>query len=209
MNPNSPLQIGYCTNVHAGSTLEEVKKNLHDYSWEVKQLVSPNSPLGIGLWFSANCVRELSQPANLEALKSQLDELELVPFTFNGFPYGDFHQPVVKHKVYRPTWADASRLDYTLQLADIQSQLLPEGSAGSISTLPLAWPTDGFARLWNPGDVEVVQQSAVNLKKCAAALHQLFEQTGRKIRLAIEPEPGCLIDNCEAATEFFRLFPIR
>ena len=33
-----------------------------------------------------------------------------MPFTFNGFPYGDFHQSVVKHRVYEPTWADAERL---------------------------------------------------------------------------------------------------
>jgi hypothetical protein len=59
----------------------------------------------------------------------------------NGFPYGDFHEPVVKHKVYQPTWYEPARWKYTLQLAEILNQLLLPGVEGSISTLPIAWPS--------------------------------------------------------------------
>ena len=127
-----------------------------------------------------------------------------MPFTFNGFPYGDFHEKIVKHKVYQPTWAEFARLNYTLQLAKIQHGLLPPGLDGSISTLPLGWPTAGFAKTWNATDDSVVTESAKNLHKCAAALDKQFHETGRKIRLAIEPEPGCLIDNCAGVKRFFQ-----
>ena len=43
---------------------------------------------------------------------------QLRPYTINGFPYDNFHQPVVKHRVYLPAWWDPQRLEYTRQLAD-------------------------------------------------------------------------------------------
>ena len=47
----------------------------------------------------------------------------------------------MKHKVYRPTWYEAARLEYTTRLVVILDSLLPSGVEGSISTLPIAWPT--------------------------------------------------------------------
>lgn len=56
-------------------------------------------------------------------------------FTLNGFPYGGFHAPSVKAGVFQPTWADTARCDYTIDLATILAELLPDVSVGSISTL--------------------------------------------------------------------------
>ncbi len=197
------IQIGYCTNVHAGNSLAEAQRNIERYSIPVKQLVSPDAPLGIGLWFSADSAGQLIQEQETERLRDLLAVNGLVPFTFNGFPYGNFHEKVVKHKVYLPTWADFARLNYTLQLARIQHGLLPPNVEGSISTLPLGWPTGGRAVPWNEADNPVLLESVKNLHKCAAALHEQFLETGRKIRLALEPEPGCLLDNCLGVKRFF------
>ena len=199
-------QFGYCTNVHAGTDVDSVLENLKQFAGPVKNLVSPDRSLGIGLWFSESCLREVFERERVGEVKNVLDQIGLCPFTFNGFPFGDFHQAVVKQQVYQPTWADQPRLEYTLKLAELQSQLLPEGATGSISTLPLGWPTDGFAQTWNPGDEETVAQAANQLRRCAEALFRLYDSTGRKIRLAIEPEPGCLIDNAVGAVEFFERF---
>ena len=48
MDIDSPpdRMIGYCTNVHAGATLEQTKANLQEYALEVKRLVSPDAPMG-------------------------------------------------------------------------------------------------------------------------------------------------------------------
>ena len=51
LSVNSNWKIGYCTNVHAGTTVEAVLENLSKYCLPVKEKVSPDQPLGIGLWF--------------------------------------------------------------------------------------------------------------------------------------------------------------
>ena len=45
----------------------------------------------------------------------------------------------MKLDVYRPDWTDARRVAHTLDCAAVLADLLPEGGAGSISTLPLGW----------------------------------------------------------------------
>ena len=192
-------QLGYCTNVHAGADLDQTRANLQQHAWAVKQIVSPHAPLGIGLWLSAAAARSLRQDGRLGEFQAWLDESGLLPFTINGFPYGDFHQTVVKHQVYHPTWCEQDRLDYTLDLIAIQHQLLPSGMEGSISTLPLQWghpkPTaDELAR------------SAANLAAIAQHLERLEHQTGRLIYGCLEPEPGCVLQRSPDVVQFFEQF---
>jgi hypothetical protein len=68
----------------------------------------------------------------------------LVAYTINGFPQDDFHQKVVKHRVYRPAWWEPARLEYTRDLVRILDRLLPSGVSGSISTLPIGWGSDAL-----------------------------------------------------------------
>src|SRR5262245_1161609 len=133
-----PEYLAYCTNVHAGADLDATRANLERYALAVKARVSPHRPMGVGLWLSAVAARKLLADGQAEAFADWLREVGLVPFTFNGFPHGDFHQPVVKHRVYEPTWFDKDRLIYTLDLIAIQHALLPPYTPGSISTLPIA-----------------------------------------------------------------------
>jgi len=156
--------------------------------------------MGIGLWLSANAAQELVSSGQVAEFGDWLREIGLVPFTMNGFPYGDFHEPVVKHKVYQPTWYEQSRLDYTLQLAEILDQLLPPGVEGSISTLPIAWP----AKLGEPLDDSLLQSAAENLRKAAKGLAEIEARTGRLIYICIEPEPGCALDTAEDIVAFFQ-----
>src|SRR6516165_8151833 len=108
------VQFGYCTNVHAGADLEQTRANLERFAVAVKSRASPRDPMGIGLWLSASAARKLREESHLAAFRDWLRERGLVPYTVNGFPYGDFHQKVVKHQVYLPTWQTRARLDYTL-----------------------------------------------------------------------------------------------
>ncbi len=133
--------LGYCTNVHAGANLAAVRHNLEHYALRVKARVSPCDPMGVGLWFSAAAAEELLATAGTAAFKAWMQANGLLAYTLNGFPYGDFHRPRVKTRVYRPHWGQRKRLDYTLGLAKILAELLPEDEpAGSISTLPVGWP---------------------------------------------------------------------
>ena len=165
------MQIGYCTNVHAGPDLETTQANLLQYASKVKQHFSPETPMGVGLWLAAPAAASLRDPAQLAAFRDWLNHQGLVPFTLNGFPYGDFHTEIVKHKVYKPTWFESHRLTYTTNLIDALHGLLPEGMEGSISTLPIAWDRKSMTpQQW--------QQTSQQLLQLCHYLHRLEQETG-------------------------------
>src|SRR5690606_40700204 len=104
-------------------------------------------------------------------LRAVLDERGLQVHTLNAFPYGGFHADVVKLDVYTPTWAQPARLAYTLECAEVLADLLPDGVAGSISTLPLAWREP-----WSPAEDEAATRAFAAL---GAGLRDLRERTGK------------------------------
>jgi hypothetical protein len=194
--------IGYCTNVHAGVTLEEVKRNLETHAVAVRErlqqagVIADGDALGIGLWLPARAARELRESNGTHALREWLEERRLHVFTINGFPHGDFHRQIVKHRVYHPRWSDLARLNYTRDLIHILADLLPEGGEGSISTLPIGWAGDV-----SPRD----QHSAAALLHDAVKVMADIEHWQHKlIHLDIEPEPGCLLQKSEDVVAFFR-----
>ncbi len=186
--------VGYCTNVHAGADLAQTQANLERHALAVKALVSPDRPLGIGLWLSASSAESLDAGGLIPEWASWLKDVGLLPFTFNGFPYGDFHQPVVKHRVYEPTWADPRRLDYTRRLVKILDAFLAPGQEGTISTLPVAWGSPC------PDDLHAAARA---LRALAGDLARLRQETGRTVSICLEPEPGCVIQRGEDVVHFF------
>ena len=188
--------------MHAGVDLEATQANLSKYAARVKQLVSPNDPMGIGLWLAAPAAQQLLDSNQTTRFRDWLAEQGLVPFTLNGFPYGNFHNEVVKHDVYKPTWHDPDRLQYTKNLATILDAILPAEQTGSISTLPIAWGKQSLtAEQWD----STVRQ----LLELADFLHELQLTTGRTIHVCIEPEPGCALDVAADMIDLFqnRLLP--
>jgi hypothetical protein len=191
------FKTGYCTNVHAGRTLGETRENLQRHALAVKARYSPDRPMGVGLWLSATAAAELIAKREVESFAAWLAERGLVPYTLNGFPYGDFHQEVVKHRVYQPTWWQPERLHYTMQLVEILDGILPRGLEGSISTLPISWGTPC------PDRAEL-EQAAAQLRQAAQWLHKLHEEDGRLVYLCLEPEPGCVFSFADDLVHFFQ-----
>lgn len=190
-------QLGYCTNVHAGADLRQTRTNLEKFALVVKQRFSPDDSMGIGLWLSASTSRQLQSSGKTSELAEWLDDHGLVPFTFNGFPYGDFHRDVVKHDVYQPTWFEAERFDYTVDLIDILHAVLPPQLEGSISTLPISWG--------NPRpSSDQLDAAAAQLCRIAEYLRKLEEQQGRLIYICLEPEPGCVLQRTGDVIDFCR-----
>ncbi|GAA4467632.1 metabolite traffic protein EboE [Novipirellula rosea] len=188
--------VGYCTNVHAGMDLPAIRQNLLQYAVPVQSSLPIDTPLGVGLWLPAQAAGECFD-GGAKPLRQFLDEHRLEAFTINGFPYDNFHQDVVKHRVYQPTWWDLSRLTYTKQLAVILTELLPQTqTVGSISTLPIGWASDKVT-------AEQLEAAAENLRQLAEFLAALEEQTGRRIVVAIEPEPGCILDTSQDIVDWF------
>jgi hypothetical protein len=181
--------------VHSGTNLDSVLGNLRKHALGVRQELGVDR-LGIGLWFSESAAIEALRPTNIERIRGELDAMGLVPYTFNGFPQGDFHTAVVKHRVYQPTWWQAERAEYTSHLVQLLDALLEPGKTGSISTLPIAWGSP------SPTELQM-EQAATRLLDLAGQLHQRFERTGRRIVLAIEPEPGCALTDTASLRHFF------
>jgi hypothetical protein len=196
---DSNFPFGYCTNVHAGPSLEKAKANLLQFASRVQTTVADGGKLPVGLWLAEDAASLLDQSREAGDFAEWLSEHRFLPYTLNGFPQGDFHQDVVKHAVYSPDWRDPRRMRYTQSLARTLSVLLPENGCGSISTLPLGWPHE----TWFQDDF---QQAAKHLLEVAGTLRELAEATGRKIVLAIEPEPGCLIDTAGDMVQFFNKY---
>ncbi len=193
-------EIGYCTNVHAAATLDQTRANLQQHAVAVRRQLGLTDPMGIGLWLPSSAASEtLAAPDRLREFRAYLEQQGLLPFTLNGFPFGDFHRAVVKHDVYFPTWWDSRRADYTLQLVEILHELLPAGCAGSISTLPISWgqpqPTESE---W--------QAAAAQLCRVARRLAELERARGRHIVLSLEPEPGCALQRSEDVVTFFERY---
>jgi hypothetical protein len=193
------IELGYCTNVHAGNDLATTWANLRQHALGVKRRYSPERHMGIGLWLSARTARELREQSKVVEFAEWLEAEGLVPFTLNGFPYGDFHQEVVKKDVYLPTWWDVQRLDYTKQLIDLLNEILPPGREGSISTLPIAWG-DPMAPDFQ------LEKAAALLTNAALHMHELEQRTGRLIYLCLEPEPGCVFTYAKDIVGFFQDF---
>lgn len=182
------IHLGYCTNVHPGEDLPQIMEQLDTYAVAVRRLVGADR-LGVGLWLAAPVAAQLAgDPSAVARLRQALDSRGLEVVTFNGFPYQSFHVPVVKYAVYQPDWLTQQRMDYTVDLARILAGLLPEDAArGSVSTLPLAWRTG-----WTPRHSSVARQRLADL---AGKLAALRAQTGRHVRVAFEPEPGCVMES--------------
>jgi sugar phosphate isomerase/epimerase len=171
---------------------------LIEHALRVKNLTSPDAPSYVGLWLSARTAQQLSDPTTCLEFRDWLSAAGLIPYTLNGFPYGDFHQSVVKHQVYQPSWAEESRLEYTLQLSSILDDLLPKGVSGTISTLPLGWPASN-----GNNEQDFFRRCAQNLKGLANELAELRARTGRLIVVCIEPEPGCILESADDIIGFF------
>jgi sugar phosphate isomerase/epimerase len=187
----SLLHLAYCSNVHPADDLDGVAAQLERYTARVRERLDV-PVLGVGLWVAAPAVADT---AAAERLRAQLDRLGLEVVTLNGFPYTGFHAPVVKLEVYRPNWAADQRRDYTLALARLLARLLPaDVDEGSISTLPLGWRTE-----WGDADQAAGRRA---LEQVADGLAALEAETGKRVRIALEPEPGCTIETVAQASGF-------
>ena len=199
--------LGYCTNVHAGSTLAATLAALDKHATAVRAFVQPTGLMPIGLWLSARAAQEvLDDPVGTTRLRDWLFQRGLVVFTMNGFPYGDFHAGRGKHAVYEPSWADARRVLYTTSLADILAAILPDttiapdfAGEGSISTLPLGWRPTFTAQ----GGGASLGLASAHLDQVARHLRRIEERDGITIHLDLEPEPGCMMDRAAHVVEFF------
>ena len=195
----SDLPLSYCTNVHPAQTPTEVFSGLEDFTVPAQREFG--GPVAAGLWLAKSVTDKiLHAPSGIGAHEFAQGVVGrgLQCYTLNAFPYGNFHSARVKEQVYLPDWTQSSRREYTQDCAEILSELLGDRTEGSISTVPL-----GFKGFPNAPDFQV--RCAQELLELTRFLKQLQDKTGKTIRLAIEPEPFCVLETIPETRQFFAL----
>lgn len=188
--------VMYGLNIHPAERLDEIFAAIKNYTLRVKAKVCPDKDFGLGLRLSQRAARELL--VRLEEFRTFLHDNQLYVVTINGFPFGSFHGTRIKENVYLPDWSSEKRVAYTMDLAKILANILPEGEIGTISTVPFHYGKKEKAL------------AASNLLKLVVFLKKLEEKTGRHIIVCLEPEPDCYLDLLESTVEFFeKIFIIR
>lgn len=186
--------LTYCLNIHPTQNWAQARAALLGPVVKVKAALAPHAPFACGLRFSAETLAELADPRCRLELHDILAANDLHPVTMNGFPYGPFHGTRVKEQVYLPDWRSDERVAYTTGLADLLAELNPEGSFLSLSTVPGAFKSEGAG---HAGTI------AANILRAVCHLVHLERRSGRRIALAIEPEPACFIETIDETVAFF------
>jgi hypothetical protein len=189
MNP-----LTYCSNIHAGESWDDVLHNLDTHAIAVKQQVSQHQPFPLGLRISNQASLDIGVQ-EINEFHQWCDENDCYLLTINGFPYGKFHQQPVKAAVYDPDWRTQERVTYTNRLGDIAADLMTRTTELSISTIPVA-----FKQGFSESDWDLVR---VNLVASLTHLQKIHSKTGIKIRLALEPEPLCVLETMQETILFF------
>jgi len=186
--------ITYCTNIHPAESWQEIFGAVRRFAPLVKDRISPESPFPLGLRISGRAAGEMSME-DAGNFHAWCRENNFYVTTINGFPYGTFHHTPLKESVYLPDWRYPERLEYTKKIAELLSLWLPDGMSGSISTVPV-----GFRACLAEEDFPRIRsfiQAALDF------LDRLGQATGKEILLAMEPEPGCLLETTRDVLDFF------
>jgi hypothetical protein len=190
------VNLTYCTNIHAGESWSDIRASLDANVPAIKATVAPDRALGIGLRLSGEAAAKARQPDALAAFREQLATLGAYVFTINAFPFGPFHGVRVKEQVYLPDWRSAERVTFTADSAAVLAEILPDGVEGSISTVPGAFKPNGR----EDGAVMVMTAKMIEV---VADLVSTERRTGKRIALALEPEPCCFLETVDESIAFF------
>lgn len=190
--------LTYSTLVHPGDTWSDMKDSLQSYLPGIKNQFSPSAPMGVSLRLSNASVEELlAKPEERAWLKAFLIEQDLYIFTVNAFPFGPFKGQIVKEQVYEPDWTTEARTKYTMNIADILAEVTRADDEPTIQTAPLAFrakvTSDSYINAFNENIYQVI-----------AHLMNLEKNTGRRVKLALEPEPFCYLETIPETVKYFK-----
>jgi sugar phosphate isomerase/epimerase len=121
-------------------------------------------------------------------LRAELDARGLEVFTLSGVPYAEGGDEGSATARYLPDWSSPARLEYTLDLARILVDLLPDDAVrGALTTVGI-----GRRAGW---DAAKEKDCARVLGRLSGGLAEVAWHTGRAVRVGFQPEPGCVMDD--------------
>ncbi|GGD40790.1 sugar phosphate isomerase [Emticicia aquatilis] len=187
--------LSYCSNIHPGEDWDAHFSVLQRSIPEIKAAVFPNEKMGIGLRLANQASIDLSEKSNFDTFKNWLEANDCYVFTMNGFPYGGFHNVVVKDQVHAPDWTTTERTNYTIRSFSLLAQLLPTHlTEGGISTSPLS-----YRFWWKTADSleEATKIATRNMILVVESLIEIKATKGKILHLDIEPEPDGILENSD------------
>jgi sugar phosphate isomerase/epimerase len=192
--------LTYCSNIHPGENWTDHFAELRQNVPYIRSKTSGTEALAIGLRLANEASLELAQPDKLSEFKKWLADENLYVFCINGFPYGSFHDSVVKGNVHLPDWTTRERVDYTKRLFRILASLIPDGMHGAVSTPPLS-----YRPWWGAGESLAVatEKASQHIIEVLDFLLDLKTETRASFHLDLEPEPDGILDN---GADFFRWY---
>lgn len=192
-----PPVLSYCQNVHPAETVDALVAVLEGPAARVRAAWRPDGRMGAGLWLPLDVARAIATDEQAAArVRGALEAAGLFAFSANAFPIGGFHAARVKETVYRPSWLDPARVDYTRLACRALARLLPEGARGSVSTVPVSWRAAG------EHDDASLARAGEHLADVVADLLLLEDATGHEVSLALEPEPRCALETTAELVAF-------
>ena len=194
--PGAP-ELTYCTNIHAGESWDEIRASLDAHVPRIKAQVAPDAPFGLGLRLSGVAAAELVGAGTARCLQGPARAAPGLCLHPQCLPV----RPLPRHagegaRLSSPTGARGERVSFTRDAADILAALLPAGGFGSISTVP-----GGFKPVGR--EPKAVAALVDHLLQAAAHLVVIERRTGKRIALALEPEPCCFLETVEETLAFF------
>lgn len=193
--------LTYCSNIHPGEKWADHFRTLQENVPYIREQLAPGEPFGLGLRVANEASIELTKPEVIAEFKEWLQQQNVYVFVINGFPYGGFHNTVVKDDVHTPDWTTTDRRDYTVRLFNILAEILPAGMHGGVSTPPLSY------RLWWKTETEKQEATAAATKHILELLDELIrieKETGKLLHLDIEPEPDGILDSTGDFVNWYR-----
>lgn len=201
------VHLGYCTNVHPGESLADVRRVLATEVAAVRRAAAVDAgaeaPFGLGLRLGNAAATALcDEQAEREAFAAWLESAGMYVFTVNGFPYGDFAAERVKADVYRPDWRTEERRRYTRRVAEALAAL-PGPGQRTVSTVAGGYKPE-------TADSGARRALVAQLEASARDLAELAARTGVGVRLCLEPEPFTTVETTAEAVALFTrdLFPL-
>ena len=196
------VHLGYGTNVLPAEDVDGLVAQAVGMGERIRRALAdvpggaPDQVVGLGLWLPAAAAHRLAaDPAGVRRVRSRLAEHGVEIVTLNAFPYAAFQGRRRQARRLPPDLgrARAPRLHRSPRRACWPGCCPTTPTTGR--SRPCRWP--GGSR----GPTSDQQVAEAHLAELAAGLARLEDETGRRVVVGIEPEPGCVVETVEQAVE--------
>tara|TARA_R110002072_G_scaffold24211_1_gene82670 strand:- start:5 stop:1270 length:1266 start_codon:yes stop_codon:yes gene_type:complete len=206
-HPGRAVRLAYCMNLHAGDDLDAIRSGIREVTLPLRDRLAKGKTFGVGAYLPEPVATRLgSDPGAADGFATWLADEGLDAFTFNAFPFGGFHRPGLKERVYAPDWRDTERLRYTREVARaaraIDARRADRRGHISISTHP------GSYGAWVDGPQDLTA-CAEEMGAMVQELQVIARSGGPEIVLSLEAEPRASAGDTIELAEFLTVARIR